>query len=234
LTVLFLTSCEGEKKSVFNENGITEGVINYTVSYPYLDSNDLGLNILPKSMDFTFKNNKYRIESIGGMGLFAAGYVSDNEKLEMDYFLKMISSKFVSRFNEKGVKKLHKEFPAFRLEKIDSNKTIAGYNCKGLRVVYYSNVVKDHNMWFTTDINNPGVNWCSPFPEIEGVLLEYQIQRDGLVINFVANTVNGDKVDDDKFKIPVNYKVIPNRALVRKMEEAFWVSTIDFFTIPCL
>jgi len=104
LTVLFLTSCEGEKKSVFNENGITEGVINYTVSYPYLDSNDLGLNILPKSMDFTFKNNKYRIESIGGMGLFAAGYVSDNEKLEMDYFLKMISSKFVSRFNEKGVK----------------------------------------------------------------------------------------------------------------------------------
>lgn len=221
LTIATLTSCEEETKSVFNKNGITEGAINYNVTYPYLDSNDLGLNILPKTMDFSFKNHMYRIESVGGMGLFAAGYVSNNTEKNMDYFLKMISSRFVSRFNVKGVKKLHKEFPAFRLEKIDSSKTIAGYKCSGYKVVYYSNVVQDHNIWFTTDINIPDVNWCSPYAEIEGVLLEYQLQRDGLVINFKANSVSNKKIDDELFSIPVNYKVIPNRALVRKMEEAF-------------
>ena len=221
LIVVSFSSCEQESKSVFNENGITQGIIEFNISYPYLDSNDLGLNILPKTMEMTFKDNTYKIESIGGMGFFVGGYISNNDKKEMDYYMKMMSSKFVSRFNEKGVKKLHKDFPGYRLDKLDSIREIAGYKCEGYRVVFYSNVVKDHNIWFTTDINVPGANWCSPFPKVDGVLMEYQVQRSGLVINFSASKVISDSIDVEEFKIPLKYKVIPNKVLIRKMEEAF-------------
>tara|TARA_B100000508_G_scaffold138392_1_gene134436 strand:+ start:28253 stop:29026 length:774 start_codon:yes stop_codon:yes gene_type:complete len=221
LVLVSLVSCESDDNSASGGKGISQGTIVYNVTYPYLDSNDIGLNLLPQSMELTFKDGFYRVESVGGMGLFVAGYVSNNKEKKMDYFLKVISSKFVSRFNEKGVKKLHKDFPSYQLKKLDSTRVIAGYECQGYRVSYYSNIVQDHNVWVTRDINIPGMNWCSPFPKVKGVMLGYQVQRSGLVIDFSADVVRNDSISMESFKIPIKYKVISNKALVRKMEEAF-------------
>jgi hypothetical protein len=200
---------------------VSEGSIEFNVTYPYLDSNDIGLNLLPSTMTMVFKNNKYRVESTGGMGLFLTGYVSDNDKKQMDYFLKIISQKFISRYSAKGLKSLHKDFPSYRLETLDSTRTIAGMECYGYKVVYYSNVVGDHYIWATDQIDLVGSNWCNPFPQIPGVMLAYQVQRSGLVINFEASKFTPSKLSDADFKTPLDYKVISNRALIRKMEEAF-------------
>jgi hypothetical protein len=217
-----LISCSGDENENYIAPGaLNEGTIEFDVSYPYLDSNDIGLNLLPQKMLMKFKDGKYRIESEGGMGLFLTGYISDSKKKQMDYFLKIISSKFVSRFNDKGLKKLHKEFPAYRMEELDSTIEIAGYTCRGVKIIYYSNVVSDHNIWFTNEINLPESNWCNPFPDIKGVLLAYQVQRNGLVIDFKASRIINDSISDNNFKVPLDYRVISNRALIRKMEEAF-------------
>ncbi len=221
LVVFSLASCKQKTESVFYKDGISEGIIEFSVSYPYLDSNDLALKMLPNKMEMTFKDNIYKIESVGGMGFFICGYISNNDKKEMDNYLKIISSKFVSRFNEKGVKKLHEDFPSFRLEKLDSTKEVAGYTCEGYRVIFYSNVVQDHSIWFTTDIKVHDANWCTPFPQVNGILMEYQIQRNGLVIDFKANKIISDSLDINEFNVPLNYKVISNKALIRKMEEVF-------------
>jgi hypothetical protein len=51
--------------------------------------------------------------------------------------------------------------------------------------------------------------------------MEYQIQRNGLVIDFKANKIISDSLDINEFNVPLNYKVISNKALIRKMEEVF-------------
>ena len=122
------------------KQNLSEGQIIYKISYPYLDSNDISLNLLPKEMTLTFKGDHYKAESIGGMGLFAAGFISDNKEKTMDYFMKVISSKYASRFTNKGVKRFHSDFPSYRLEKLDTTRNIAGMDCNATRVIFYNNI----------------------------------------------------------------------------------------------
>ena len=54
LVVFSLASCKQKTESVFYKDGISEGIIEFSVSYPYLDSNDLALKMLPNKMEMTF------------------------------------------------------------------------------------------------------------------------------------------------------------------------------------
>ncbi len=198
-----------------------QGHIIYDISYPYLDSNDIGLNLLPREMTLTFKGDMYKTESIGGMGLFAAGFVSNNEEKTMDYFMKIISSKYVSRFTEKGVKRFHHDFPRYRLEELDTTRSIAGMNCASTKVIFDNNVVSDYIIWHTNQIKLKNSNWCSPFPMISGVLMEYQVQRQGLVLKMTANSIQSDSISLDQFKVPLDFNIVSNKTLTRKIKEAF-------------
>lgn len=218
--ILLLGACDN-KTDRLNDSRINQGVIEYDVSYPYLDTNDIGLSLLPDKMTLTFKDNIYRVESIGGMGLFAAGFIANNQSKKMDYFMKIISTKLASRFTEKGLKQFHSEFPSYQLHPLDTTKMIAGYKCKGTQIQFYNNIVPDYIIWYTEDINIKDPNWCSPFPNIDGVLMEYKLQQDGLILSMKANSVVKDSIHDSQFKVPLEYKVVSNHTLIKKMEEAF-------------
>ena len=161
------------------------------------------------------------MESIGGMGLFAAGYVSNIENRTMDYFMKIVSAKNVSRFTEKTIKFFNQDFPAFRTENVDSTRVIAGYTCKGQRIVFFDNPVPDYTVWYTDDINLKNSNWCNPFNKIDGVLLEYMVQSNGLVMKLSAANVRAEIIKPDELRIPTDYKIVSNKLLMRKMQEAF-------------
>lgn len=220
-TTLLLFSCSESPLNKSTNEGINEGIIEYKLTYPNLDSSDIGLNLLPQKMTLKFKGDYYRVESEGGMGLFVTGYVTNTKTKKMDYFLKIISSKIASRFKPEGIKHLHRDFPSFRLEKLDSTRTICGYKCKGKRVIYYSNIVNDHFIWYTNEIGITDPNWCAPFKDISGVMMSYQVQQSGLVVNFEAEKVYSDSIPDKEFHVPLEYKIVSNQQLIRKMEEAF-------------
>lgn len=215
-----MTSCS-QFKPANNDLTVDQGHIIYDVTYPFLDSNDIGLNLLPSEMTLTFRGDQYKAESIGGMGLFAAGFVSNNKDKTMDYFMKVISAKYVSRFTEKGVKRFHNNFPSYRLVDLDTSRVIAGVDCKGTQIIFYNNIVSDYIIWHTDEINIKNFNWCSPFPAVPGVLMEYQLQQEGLVLKMTANRIERDSVGIDHFKIPLDFDIVSNQTLTRKMKEAF-------------
>ena len=216
-----LSSCESKQSVNVTTDNITEGVLEYVMEYPYLDSNDIGLKLLPESMVLTFKDDKYRSETVGGMGLFVAGFVSDNENKVMDYYMKMLSTKYITRFTTKGVEKFNSKFPAFRTEKLDATKTIAGLKCYGVKIIFYDNPVDDYVVWYTKDIKMSQPNWCNPYKSIDGVLMQYTVQREGLVARMTATNLILDKITVNEMKLPLDYKVVSNKKLIRKMEEAF-------------
>lgn len=220
LAGILLSSCS-QKIENDDGNALEQGQIIYDISYPYLDSNDIGLNLLPSEMTLTFRGDQYSTESIGGMGLFAAGFISNNKEKTMDYFMKIISAKYVSRFTGKGIKRFHNDFPSYRLVELDSTRTIAGTECNATQVLFYNNVVSDYIIWHTQQIQLKNSNWCSPFPAIPGVLMEYQVQQQGLVLKLKAKTIEADSVSLDHFKVPLDFKIVSNQALTRKMKEAF-------------
>ena len=220
LAGILISSCS-QKIENDDGNALEQGQIIYDISYPYLDSNDIGLNLLPSEMTLTFRADQYSTESIGGMGLFAAGFISNNKEKTMDYFMKIISAKYVSRFTGKGIKRFHNDFPSYRLVELDSTRTIAGMECNATQVLFYNNVVSDYIIWHTQQIQLKNSNWCSPFTAIPGVLMEYQVQQQGLVLKLKAKTIEADSVSLDHFKVPLDFKIVSNQALTRKMKEAF-------------
>ena len=217
---ILLFSCSQNTESE-DWNTMQQGHIIYDISYPYLDSNDIGLNLLPSEMTLTFKGDQYKAESVGGMGLFAAGFISNNKEKTMDYTMKIISAKYASRFTEKGIKRFHSDFPSYRLVELDSTRTIAGLECNATQVLFYNNVISDYIIWHTQQIQLKNSNWCSPFPAIPGVLMEYQVQQQGLVLKMKAKTIEADSVTLDHFKVPLDFKIVSNQTLTRKMKEAF-------------
>ena len=51
--------------------------------------------------------------------------------------------------------------------------------------------------------------------------MEYQVQQEGLVLKMTANSVQRDSISPDYFKVPLDFKIVSNQTLTRKMKEAF-------------
>jgi hypothetical protein len=221
LFVLFLftqTSCD---RSVVKGDVLSEGIIEYDITYPVLDTGLLGVNMLPSIMTLTFKNDRYKVEISSAMGTISMGFISDGSAEKLDYYLKIINQRFISRFNSKGIRHLNQRFPAYNLVPADTMKEIAGYDCKGYKVHYFSNFAPDHMVYFTDNIRIKNPNWCTPYPKISGILFSYRMQYEGLVMHLEARKVKAIEVKDSDFNLPTDYKVIANPQIVRRLEELF-------------
>jgi hypothetical protein len=51
--------------------------------------------------------------------------------------------------------------------------------------------------------------------------MEYQVQQQGLVLKMTASSVESDSISLDQFKVPLDFNIVPNKTLTRKMKEAF-------------
>jgi hypothetical protein len=200
---------------------LSEGVIEYDITYPTLDSGLLGANMLPSTMILTFKDDKYKLETGGQYRPISLGFVSDGRSEKLDFFIKIINQRFISRFNKKGIRHLNQRLPPYMTEVLPDTAMIAGYECTGYRINYFSNFAPDYDLYTTPNIKIANPNWCTPYPKIEGVMLQYRLQYEGLVMQLKAVKVKAVKVKDADLDSPKDYKIISNPQIVRRLEELF-------------
>ena len=75
-------------------------------------------------------------------------------------------------------------------------------------------------VFFTNDISIKDPNWSNPYKAISGVLMEFQIQRYGILMELTAKTVSEESVDEDIFKTSfTEYKKIPPDELDNMLQE---------------
>jgi GLPGLI family protein len=194
--------------------GIGEGVIEYDCEV--VDKNNPMADLAPDKMTVKFKDHRSALELTAGMGLFSTTFISDNNSKTLTQLVKLLNKKFVHVSDSVEVKQ-EATVSNMKIEKVSGNKMIAKFKCKKVRVSFTDNSHPPFDVWYTNEINLSNPNWNNPFHEIDGVLMEYQMNRYGLEMKFIAKSVAEAEVDEDAFQTPEEYKPISKK----EMEELF-------------
>lgn len=198
---------------------ITEGVIEYALTFPDYDPNGLMAGMLPDKTTLSFTETQQAAELSAGMGVFRTSMVVNNEKKNMDYHLSVMSKKLVSHLQEKDMAMFNKDERAMTLIWTDETDTIAGYPCKKAIAIYGGVDKPEAELWYTDRIQVKDPNWFGPYSQIPGVLLRYSIEQYGMRMHLDAVQVIPGKVDASKFQVRQDHDNVPPAVLHHELNE---------------
>ncbi len=164
---------------------------------------------MPSEMTMKFKENKSLTTLLFGMGFVQMAYLSDNEKKTITELNKFMGKKRAFVTDQKNLPNLLKEIPPYTIEYIENqNKIIAGYNCKKALIHVQVDPPYEFSVFYTDEIQIKDPNWCTPFKNIKGVLMEYQIEQYNIIMRFKAKTVELIDQEEGDFKMPADFKLV--------------------------
>src|SRR5687768_8627282 len=106
---LILVSCD----SLITTEKISEGVIEFDVTYPKADKNDLMASLMPETMRYKFKNNNINSEMKAGMGMFTNIFIIDYQKKSLAQLVKIMNKKMALEITEAEVNQMKAEEEKF-------------------------------------------------------------------------------------------------------------------------
>ena len=112
LTVVMFTFYSCEDFSF--RNGVNEGRIEYSISYPNIPEDSYILDLMPKTMETIFSNNNYRNDIIAGMGLFKTSIICTDKDDEIVHSVKMLNKKFASKLSSEDLANFNPSFNDIR------------------------------------------------------------------------------------------------------------------------
>ncbi len=210
---LGLSSCSGDED-------ISQGEIEFEILYPYYQGTGLMASMLPDKMTMVFKDGVYKTEVARG-SIFKSAFIIDCNKKTVTNLFQFGTRKYYAVMNAKAVKKMLGSEP--KPQYLDSNDgdSLAGFLCRKT-VAYYEELEQpDVAIYSTTDINIPNSNWWTPFHEIDGVLLEYEVERFNFRMRFSATKFTQREVEDSEFEIPSNYKKVSIEKIEKELKDVF-------------
>lgn len=204
---------------VLGGNGITEGVIEYDITYPKLDPNSMMVSGMPSKAYLRFKDNNMSNDMSGMMGLISITYISNHKSKMVEQRLALFNNKYASLISPDDLNELNGGYVA-SVEQGKQKMEIAGYKCKEA-IVKLTNG-DEIKVYYTNDIGIDNPNWSNPYNQIDGVLMDFQMERYGIVMQLKATSVLAQAVEEDSFTIPADsaeYKIIPIEELGKILEE---------------
>ena len=206
ITTAFLAqSCAEEKK--FTKD-ISQGITEYEVTYPDLDSNDIMLEMLPDKMVMTFKNDKFKSNMSAGAGLIEMGIMTDATARTMYNLVKIFGDRYVLELSGDDVKQMTDVLPPFQLKNLDEEMVIAEAACEKVLLDFGISKSESYIFFYTRDIKLKDPNWYTPYNEIEGVLLDYRIENYNMHMRLKATKIIAQEIDDSEFVIDDSYETL--------------------------
>jgi len=188
------------------EKHLTEGVIEYELSYPELDSNNLMLEMLPDEMVMHFKEDKFRSELKTGAGIVEMTLIANGADRQMHNMVKLFSDRYVLSLDQQGAREMVNVIPPFQIKNLDGIDTIADAACKRVLIDFGAAKNESYIFAFTDEVGMIEPNWCTPYHEIQGVLLDYHIENYGIVMHLRAKRIIAEEVEDELFVVDERYQ----------------------------
>lgn len=191
-----------------NEKGLlSEGVINYEVTL--INKDYYMAYAAPSAMTFEFKDSKCKgVINAGPGGIVTSIFISDPERKIFAQLFEMGNKKYVHSYDEREMQKENEIFPPHTVKSTNETKVIAGCKCKKVVYDFKDESMPDFDVYYTNDLAVKSPNWASPFKDVDGVLMEYQVNKYGLILRFTAKTMNHVKVESSNFEIPEDHKIV--------------------------
>jgi hypothetical protein len=194
-----------------------EGIITYKLEY--LEENDI-TTLLPTEMTITFKNDNMHQKVVGWSNIFSLEGIRNMKEQSCSALFKVLGKRYVYTKKELGqVVFGYDPYKGMKLVKTNETKKIAGFDCKKVKIEFPDNSHDNFDIYYTNEIKINTPNWNNPFYQIDGVLMEYQIDMFGIKTKIVADTVQFIKVDDSEFDVPVDYKQVSKEELEEEINK---------------
>ena len=198
----------------------SEGVITYGISYPVPFEDKWMERLMPKEMEMQFKDGLLKTELSFAVGMIKIAFLSDQKNKKLYELMKFMKKKNYATRNNDEVNLMMNDIPPHKITPGNATKMIAGYTCKNAMVEVKNDTIDyEFELWYTEELGSKDLNWCSPFSPIQGVLMEYQIERFDVTMKFTAKSVEVEDFPEDEFLIPENYKKISYQEMRENLEQ---------------
>ncbi|RLD64387.1 MAG: hypothetical protein DRJ01_00885 [Bacteroidetes bacterium] len=207
LLIVLINSCAD--KTEF----IDEGVLEYNIDYLTTKKEHPIVNLLPSSMYIKFKKDNTYTLIKGWLGVFSLSYISNNEEKINTTLLKMMNQKYYFTTNFEDTNFVFDSFDGINLEFTNETKKILGYNCKKVIATCKEPEIPTFEVYYTNEINIKNSTLNTPFKEIDGVLMEFNIKMSKIPMRLTISKVKSVNIPDEIFKIPPSYVEVEKKRI---------------------
>ncbi len=184
-------------------NKISEGKIIYDITYPGTELDQNTMAMMPSDATFYVKKDMSRMEMKMGAGSVIS--ISNAKDGNTTTLMDMMGSKMALKTTKDDVKKAKEKAGKPEVKITDETKDIAGYKCTKAIVTMTGKEKQTFNVWFTKDIEAKN-STSHQIEGIDGFMMEFEFQQQGITMKMSVRSVESQKVDDAMFKIPDGYK----------------------------
>ncbi len=205
-------------KDIQRKDRIKEGYIEYNIEYLDNSMNTFMVSLLPKKMTVKFKNNNTINKIEGFSGIVSFTHIQNYRERKNITLVKFLNKKYkyIEKLNDKSL--FFEELPGMQIEYLDTCKQICGFNSKKARITVPNSKVEPFDIYYTNDIIINNVNALTPFKDIDGVLLEFQLKFYDMHMRLTANKIQAAEVSIEEFKVPKDYEAINRNTMIEIIE----------------
>lgn len=182
------------------------GVVVYNITYDMENMDPQMASYLPKTMKLSIKAPMSRSEIVMGMGTTISIFNSDTRSgvTVMD----MMGQKIAVKVTSDDVAEEFDTAGDVVVTKTDETKEILGYTCHKA-TVKAPEMDEDMIVYYTEELSSGLENSDNPlFQDIDGMMLEFSMNQNGMKMHFTAVNIDKKKVPDTDFEIPEGYEEI--------------------------
>lgn len=194
------------------KSGIAEGTMKYNITYLEDEKDSPIISLMPSSLNMSFKNSSVIMEVEGWMGVFKSSFIKDSKNSEAITLLKMLNKKYYYRSKDDHSFLGFSEYNNAEIEYDDEIKKILNFSCKHAMVLIPSKKLS-FDIYYTDEIKIEKPNEYTPFVNVPGVLMEFQIEINGISMYLIASEVVETVISDDVFTVPDDYESVPREEL---------------------
>ena len=211
ILIISLGSCSSTEEGAAI---IEQGEIVYDLSYPQFGDDNLIASMFPSSMSFKFKDNMTRSDLKTRMAVFSTTFVTDKDNRTLTHLVKIASKKSGLVLDSAEIMEGYAKKPeGMKVTLTDSTKEIAGFTCKHAMVTFEDKPDKSFDLYYTEEIAINDPNWCSPYQEIPGVLMQARVKKFNIEMQITASEVVPGEYDSAEFVIANDFEPITSEEM---------------------
>jgi hypothetical protein len=196
---------------------IDQGEIHFNIDY-IGTFGGMPKEVLPQNLIISFKKDKILFE-MTGFGKSGILNLSNPDKGIFDTYFSI----FTNRFYYEG--QAGESYPGFEamdgmiLTKTSKTSVICGYNCKNAEVTFPADRAKVYDVWYTNEIKVKNPNACTPFSQIDGVLMSFFFFLGPTELHFDAENVFSKEVPDITFERREKFQRVSKEEIIKFIDK---------------
>lgn len=215
---LLLISC---KKS-YKEEKYANGSIEYKITYLENELKEISPSLLPKKMKLEF-NSHYSTHTIEGfMGFFKLRSHTNFKNKRCATLLEVLNKKYVFHGNRGESMCCFDNIDNMEVEYTEDTKIIAGLNSKKAIIRLPDNDAS-FEIYYTDEISIDEPNSTNPYTQIDGVLMDFQLNLIYLKMQFTAEKfIPSQNKKIKKLNLPEKYQEVTREQMtyiIRRLME---------------